>query len=62
MSRKKDSKIQFNQTLFPEEFEGIIVKDFIEINDNQKKIGIFKLLNRCILLIMSRRSLPSLSI
>jgi hypothetical protein len=38
MSRKKDSKIQFYQTLFPEEFEGILGKDFIEINDNQKKL------------------------
>jgi hypothetical protein len=36
MSRKKDSKGEFNQTLSNEEFEAILGKDYTELNDNQK--------------------------
>jgi hypothetical protein len=36
MSRKKDSKGEFNQTLSHEEFEAILGKDYTELNDNQK--------------------------
>jgi hypothetical protein len=36
MSRKKNSKGEFNQTLSPEEFEGILGKEYTELNDNQK--------------------------
>jgi hypothetical protein len=43
MSRKKDSKREFNQTLSHEEFEAILGKDYTELNRNQKNDVAFAL-------------------